>query len=62
MNNIIRSGLSGVMFWSTIFQLNATEVTESCNQNENITFITNDIFNLEDPDTIALHRWANFFI
>lgn len=37
----------------------ATEV--NCNQKDKIELKTNDIFNLEDPDTIFLHRWANFF-
>ncbi len=38
---------------------NATD--DNCNQKDKIEFKTNDIFNLEDSDTIFLHRWANFF-
>lgn len=33
----------------------------NCNQKDRIELTTNDIFNLEDPQTIFLHRWANFF-
>ena len=38
---------------------NATD--DNCNQKDKIELKTYDIFNLEDPDTIFLHRWANFF-
>lgn len=31
-----------------------------CDQSQNIQFVTHDIFNLTDPDTIFLHHWANF--
>ncbi|AEE25449.1 hypothetical protein Glaag_4541 (plasmid) [Glaciecola sp. 4H-3-7+YE-5] len=41
--------------------LAANTTANNCNQKERVELTTNDIFNLEDPDTIFLHRWANFF-
>lgn len=35
--------------------------TKECDQTEDVTFITNDIFDLTDDRTIFLHGWANFF-
>ncbi|WP_085949163.1 hypothetical protein [Paraglaciecola chathamensis] len=35
--------------------------TPLCNQSENVNFIISDIFDLDDPDTALIHRWANFF-
>lgn len=32
-----------------------------CDQTDDVTFVTNDIFDLSDKDTIFLHEWANFF-
>lgn len=32
-----------------------------CDQSDNTQFITHDIFDLEDEQTIFLHTWANFF-
>jgi hypothetical protein len=32
-----------------------------CDQTNNVQFDTHDIFNLDDPDTIFVHYWANFF-
>ncbi len=31
-----------------------------CDQTDRLTFTSNDIFDLNDNDTIFLHRWANF--
>ena len=33
---------------------------DDCDQSPNLTFKTNDIFDLDDPDSIFVHRWANF--
>ena len=33
---------------------------KNCDQSEKIQFITHDIFDPTEPDTIFLHRWANF--
>ena len=38
----------------------ASENTKTCNQSENLVFITNDIFELTDDKSIFLHHWANF--
>lgn len=38
----------------------ASESTKTCNQSENLVFITNDIFDLTDDESIFLHHWANF--
>ncbi|AZQ85245.1 hypothetical protein EKO29_15445 [Colwellia sp. Arc7-635] len=43
--------------------LNSVEVfgeEVECNQNTDIEFVRNDIFDLSDHDTIFLHEWANF--
>jgi hypothetical protein len=32
-----------------------------CDQTPKVRFKTNDIFDLDDPDTIFVHYWANFF-
>lgn len=45
-----------------ICRVQAADATEvNCNQKDKIELKTKDIFNLEDPETIFLHRWANFF-
>lgn len=33
---------------------------QQCDQSRNVQFVTHDIFDLTDPDTIFLHHWANF--
>tara|TARA_R110000868_G_scaffold400884_2_gene675638 strand:- start:691 stop:2292 length:1602 start_codon:yes stop_codon:yes gene_type:complete len=48
--------LAAALFVSSV---EAIEV-EECDLTENVKFITNDIFNLADKDTIFLHEWANF--
>lgn len=32
-----------------------------CDQSPSVQFETHDIFDLQDPDTIFVHHWANFF-
>jgi hypothetical protein len=43
----------------TVAFSNTLEVTKDCDQSDNTVFVINDIFELSDPDTIFLHRWAN---
>lgn len=49
----------------TFYPLSANSATvlsqADCDQTKNVQFDTNDIFNLDDPDTIFIHYWANFF-
>lgn len=42
---------------SNAFKVIAEE--SPCDQTKNITFISYDIFDLTDPDTIFIHSWAN---
>ena len=44
------------LFFSSV----AASKDENCNQLENVTFDTHDIFDLTDNDSIFVHRWANF--
>ncbi|WP_448212259.1 hypothetical protein [Colwellia sp. MEBiC06753] len=39
---------------------NINDHANTCDQSEHISFVTNDVFNLSEADTIFLHRWANF--
>ena len=52
--------ISTILLCSSI-ELKAEVTEQDCNQKEKMSLITHDIFNLQDPDTIFLHRWANFF-
>jgi len=45
---------------SIAFSTLAKEITKQCDQRNNVKFIINDTFDLNDKDTIFLHRWANF--
>ncbi|WP_339720074.1 hypothetical protein [uncultured Paraglaciecola sp.] len=42
-----------------IFSNARADQDPNCNQLENVEFVTHDIFNLTDSDTIFLHHWAN---
>ncbi|MEW6990822.1 hypothetical protein AADZ91_09045 [Colwelliaceae bacterium 6441] len=55
--------VTSFVIFSILLSMSMTSKAEvqNCNQEENIEFTTHDIFNLEDPDTIFLHRWGNFF-
>lgn len=48
-----------ILFSVVTAELNATEDTDRCNQKERLKLSTHDIFDLSDPDTIFIHRWAN---
>jgi regulator of RNase E activity RraB len=39
----------------------SNDMRGQCDQTANVQFDTNDIFNLDDPDSIFIHYWANFF-
>ena len=39
----------------------SANTSESCDQKDNLALVINDIFDLDDPNTLFLHRWANFF-
>ena len=53
-------GLVLIILSSTTFTLSASEKTITCDQSEDIELLTNNIFDLDDPQTIFLHRWANW--
>ena len=60
MNVINISLVSVVMLHSSFVFSQSTGENEVCDQRGNVEFTRNDIFDLSDPDTIFLHRWANF--
>lgn len=43
------------------FSAAANEQNTRCDQSDQVTFLSHDIFDLSDANTIFLHRWANFF-
>lgn len=61
MYRIITSTVIVSILLNISFISKAEDQKQVCNQTENIELTTNDIFDLEDPDTIFIHQWGNFF-
>jgi hypothetical protein len=53
--------LASCIFVSQIVLADNGANDNECDQTPKVRFKTNDIFDLDDPDTIFVHYWANFF-
>ena len=59
MNFIVKYISINLVIFPFMFSSNAAE-NDGCIQDDNIKFITHDIFDLSDKDSIFIHSWANF--
>ena len=49
------------MYYQSASSAQSQGVLNECDETNNVDFLIHDIFNLDDPNSIFLHHWANFF-